>query len=272
VPASAGLPVAAQCSHQDFEERLEIVLKPSQADDLKPEFAAYTRALDSTDWAKRQEPTNVIAYLAPTFMEPTILKMLHTPEMQRAGVEGLRNLGTPSAHRALAKLVKDSPPTDVAGPYQTALRYLGEIGDIGDVSVLLEAAHANAPDSDSRKLALESAGEAGGAAAIPALETELLDRSIDTRLDAVSALPLTGSRAAVPVLIRLLQSPEGRISSFAEYGLETLTHLRGTKMDGINSPPPSAYSKWIRWWTTDGQTATIFKPDQCGQIKPIPFP
>jgi hypothetical protein len=270
-PAGKNLPVAAKLSHQDFEKRLEIALAPSNPEDLKPEFEAYARALDSSDLRKRQEPATVIAYLAPAFMEPTILRMLHTPGMQSAGVEGLRNLGSPSAHRALADFVRDSSPTDFPALYQKALRYLGEIGNSSDVPVLLEAAHANALDSYSRELAIESAGEAGGAAAVSSLETELQDRSMDTRLDVVQALPLTGSRAAVPVLIRLLQSPEGRISSFAEYGLETLTHLRGAKMDGIHPPPPTAYSRWIRWWMTDGQTATIFRPDQCGEIKPIPF-
>jgi hypothetical protein len=270
-PAGKSLPVAAMLSHQEFEKRLEIVLASSRPENLKPEFEAYARALDSPDWRKRKEPATVIAYLAPAFMEPTILRMLHTPGMQSFGVEGLRNLGTPSAHRALAEFVRDSSPTKIPALYQRALRYLGEIGNSGDVPVLLKAAHTNALDSYSRELAIESAGEAGGAAAVSSLETELQDRSMDMRLDVVQALPLTGSRAAVPVLIRLLQSPEDRISSFAEYGLEALTHLRGAKMDGIQPPPPAAYSRWIRWWMTDGQTATIFRPDQCGEIKPIPF-
>jgi HEAT repeat protein len=197
--------------------------------------------------------------------------MLHTPGRQSIGVEGLRNLGTPSAHRALLEFVRDSPPTNIPALYQNALRYLGEIGDSDDVPILLKAAHTNALDSYSREVAIESAGVAGGAAAVPSLEAELQDRPMDTRLDIVRALPLTGSRVAVPVLIRLLQSPEGRISSFAEYGLEALTHLRGAKLDGSLPPLPTAYSKWMRWWVTDGQTATIFKPDQCGEIKPIPI-
>jgi hypothetical protein len=47
---------------------------------------------------------------------------------------------------------------------------------------------------------------------------------------------------------------------------------RGARMDGIHPPPPTAYSSWMRWWwMTDGQTAAIFKPDQCGEIMPIPF-
>src|ERR1700760_358911 len=105
-PAGKSLPVAAMLSHKEFEKRLEIVLAPSRPEDLKPEFDAYARALDSTDWRKRKEPATVIAYLAPAFMEPTILRMLHTPGMQSFGVEGLRNLGTPSAHRALVQFVR----------------------------------------------------------------------------------------------------------------------------------------------------------------------
>ena len=42
-PAGKNLPVAAKLSHQDFEKRIEIVLAPSRAEDLKPEFVP-TRA------------------------------------------------------------------------------------------------------------------------------------------------------------------------------------------------------------------------------------
>ena len=198
-------------------------------------------------------------------MEPTILKMLDTPVLQSYGVEGLRNLGTPSAHRALAEFVKNASPTN-----EEALRHLGEIGDAGDIPVLLEAAHANTPDSSSRELAIESAGEAGGAAAVPALERELNDPSLNTEQAAVRALYLTGSRAAVPVLIGLLRSPEWRVSLTAEAGLQVLTHRSGAKTDSMNPPPPDTYSKWMRWWRTDGQTATIYKQVQCGEVAPLP--
>lgn len=268
-PAGGELPVAALLGHQNFEKQIEVVLAPSSPEQLKPVFAHYMHELDSTDWRERMEASDVISYLAPAFMESTFLRMLHTPSMQGVGVEGARNLGTPSAHRALAEFVKNSPPTKLPALYQTALRYLGEIGDSSDVPVLLEAAH-NAPDSEARRVAMAAAGEAGGSAAVPALETQLHDPSKDTRDNAEDALSFTGSRSAVPVLIQLLQSPDERISSFAEYGLERLTHLRGAKMDGVHPPPPDAYPKWIRWWTTDGRTAIIFKRDQCGEIKPIP--
>ena len=125
--------------HQDFQDQLEIVIKPSQPDDLKPEFVQYARQLDSSDPQTKLEAANVIAYLAPAFMEATILRMLETPSLQYDGVEGLRNLNTPSAHRALADFVKNTPPANVAGAYPAALRYLGEIGDSGDVGLLVDA-------------------------------------------------------------------------------------------------------------------------------------
>jgi hypothetical protein len=255
---------------QEFQYQSTIMIEPSQTADLEPEFVQYEQALGSADMQTKLEAAEVIAYLAPEAEEATILKMLDVPLLQSYGVEGLRNLGTPSAHRALAKFVKDSPPTNVVGVYQDALRSLGEIGDGGDVSVLLDAAHANAADSISRMLAIESAGSAGGSAAVPALVAELKGSSVDTRQAAVRALYLTGSREAVPVLIDLLRSPEWRVSLTAEYGLEVLTHRSGSKTNSMNPPPPDAYTKWNQWWRASGSTATIFKSDQCGEVVPLP--
>ena len=269
-PGSGKLPVAALLGHQDFEKQIEIVLAPSTPDRLKPIFAPYRNELDSPNWRKQMEAADVISYLAPAFMESNFLRMLHTPGKEAIGVEAARNLGTPSAHRALAEFVKDPPTTKFPALYQKALRYLGEIGDSGDVPVLLEAAH-KALDRETRRVAMEAAASAGGAAAIPALESELHDQSKEIRDDAEDALSFTGSRSAVPVLIQLLWSSDEHLRTFAELGLEELTHLRGAKLDGIHSLPPDAYSKWSRWWANGGQAATIFKQDQCGEIKPIPI-
>jgi hypothetical protein len=255
---------------QDFEDTLDIVIEPSHPDDLQSDFAPYVPNLHSRDWRTRDDAAKVIAYLAPPFLEPVILNMLDDPQLQTYGVEGLRNLGTPSAHRALVEFVGHSSPTNVSGTYQTALRYLGEIGDAGDVAVLLEVAKANPPDSYSREVAIESAGKAGGADAVPALVTELSDPSIGTEQDAVRALYLTGSREAVPVLINLLRSPEWRVSSTAEFGLEALTHRSGADTHEMKPPPADTYSKWVRWWTLHGQSAAIFKSDQCDKVEPLP--
>lgn len=272
-PADEHLSALEQsASYQDFQSQEQIVIEPSTEDELRSGFAEYLQDLDSADAHAKVEAAKVIAYLAPKFLEPTILKMLDTPLLQGFGVEGLRNLGTPTAHQMLAEFVKKSPPTNVVGPYQDALRYLGEIGDAGDVPILLAAARVNTPDSSSRMLAIHSAGMAGGTAAVSALELELNDPSLDTQQATVRALYMTGSRTAVPVLIGLLRSPEWRVSGTAEYGLQVLTHRSGAKTDAMNPPPSDTYSKWMRWWNTDGKTATIYRADQCGATVPLPAP
>lgn len=89
-------------------------------------------------------------------MEGTILSMLDAPDLLADGVQGLRNLDTLSAHRALAKFVKETPPTEVVGPYQTALRYLGEIGgsqrfSVGKMSRFVRPTMARAFSSHWRR-------------------------------------------------------------------------------------------------------------------------
>lgn len=250
-------------TYRDFQAQEQIVLEASQVDELQPLFARYVHELDSADYHVRLDAAKVIAYLAPKFLEQTILEMLDTTAFQSYGLEGLRNLGTPSAHQALAEFVKNSPKND------QAIRYLGEIGDAGDIPVLIEAAHANTPESSGREVAIESAGEVGGADAVPELLKELDDPSLDTQQAAVRALYVTGSRAAVPVLIGLLRSPEWRVSLTAEYGLQVLTHRIGAKTDSMNPPPPDTYAKWMQWWRTEGPAATIYKQDQCGEVAPL---
>ena len=256
-------------THQDFQDQLEIVIEPPRLDDLKPEFAQYARQLDSSDLQTKQEAEDVIAYLAPPFMEPSIIKMLDSPHLRGYGIEGLHNLGTESAHHALADVVKNSPPS----PYQNpAIGYLGGIGDKSDVATLLNAAHTNAEESNNRESALEAIGEAGDDDAVPVLVAELNDPGIDSRQAAIRGLYSTGSRLAVPVLIGLLRSPQWRESLTAEYGLEVLTHRSGASTELAEPPPPDTYLKWLRWWKTDGQTATIFRAGQCAEIEPLRSP
>jgi hypothetical protein len=254
--------------HETFSTQLNIVLETSQDSELKPTFQKYLLDLQSNDPRRRIEAAAVIANLAPSFLEETILHMLDSPELRYFAVRGLRNLGTPAAHKALLSFVRNSRPTNVAGEYQDAIRYLGEIGDHDDLAALLQVAHANAVDSYSREVAMESAGEVGGDDAVALLAAELKDPSIDVRQDAVRALYLTTSRNAVPVLIELLRSPEERVSGTAEFGLQVLTHRSATEPNsGVIAA--ATYAKWNRWWNAHRASAIIFKHDQCGDLVPL---
>ena len=255
-------------THEAFNAQLGIVLETSQDSELKPEFQKYLLALQSDDPRRRIEAANVVADLAPRFLEETILHMVDSPDLKYFAVRGLHNLGTPTAHQALVFFVKNSQPKQETGAYQDAIRYLGQIGDRNDLAVLLYVAHANPPDSYSREVAMESAGEVGGDDAVPLLAAELKDPSIDVRQSAVRALYLTSSRNAVAVLIELVRSPEERVSATAEFGLQVLTHHSATEPDsGVT--PATTYGKWTRWWNTHRESATIFKYDQCGAVVPL---
>jgi hypothetical protein len=253
---------------EHFEDRLEIEIESADGKDLEPEFQQYALELKSKDWQEEFIAAQVIADLAPPYMEGAILQMLDVPQLHSYGIDGLRNLGTPAAHRALANVVRTAPP---GLDQNQAIRYLGEIGDSGDVQLLLDAAHASAPGMYSRELALVSAAEVGGAGAVPALMDELKDESSMNQQSAVRALYMTGSRAAVPVLIELLRVPDARLNKTAEFGLEVLTHRRSAERPE-SIPPEARYLKWAHWWKTHGESATIYKYDQCGEMMPLEKP
>lgn len=255
-------------AHETFAAQLEIILESSEASELKPEFQKYLLGLQSSDARRRTEAAEVIADLAPTFLEGTISQMLDSKQLRYFAIRGLRNLGTPTAHNALLSFVKNSPPNQDAGEYQDAIRYLGEIGDSNDVPILLKVAQANPPDSYSSDVAIESAGKVGGDDAVPLLVADLTNPSIDVRQSAVRGLYATGSRNAVPVLIGLLRSTEERVSGTAEFGLQVLTHRSATEATSAANPAVT-YTKWTQWWDTHRETASIYKRDQCGDIVPL---
>ncbi len=255
-------------THDTFDAHLEVIIEPSQGGSLKPEFQNYVQNLQSSDPRLRAEAAQVISELSPPFLEGTIVQMLDSSELQYFAVRGLRNLGTPTAHRALENFVRSSPPTEMSGAYQQSIRYLGEIGDSSDLPLLLEIADTNLPGSESQDVALLSAGRVGGDDAVPLLTAKLKDQSLDVRQSVVRALYSTGSRTAVPVLIELLRSPEERLSGTAEYGLQVLTHRRATDPDS-QVQPAATYSIWARWWNTHGEGAPVFRYDQCGDLIPL---
>jgi hypothetical protein len=253
---------------ENFVAQLEIAVDISDELELKAKFQKYLNDLHSADWHRRFEASRVIAYLAPSFLEDTIIGMLESAELRPFAIRGLRSLGTSGAHDALANFVRNSPSTQRVGEYQDAIRYLGEIGNHEDVAMLLQVAHRNPDSSYSSEVAIESAGKAGGDYAVPLLAAELKDASIEVRQAAVRALYLTGSRSAVPILIELLRSPEERLSGTAEFGLQVLTHFTAAQPNsGIK--PGAIYSKWIQWWNAHRQSATMFKYDQCGRVTQI---
>jgi hypothetical protein len=88
-----------------------------------------------------------------------------------------------------------------------------------------------------------------------------------TRINAVTAMGSTGSRAAVPILLDLLKSSDTDIADRARYGLRLLTHRSAS--DDQSENPQSQYPKWSQWWAREGVSAPIYKAAECGNFVPL---
>jgi HEAT repeat protein len=114
------------------------------------------------------------------------------------------------------------------------------------------------------------AAELGGEKMLPVLVA--LEKSPDTKfthLNAVMAMGSTGSRAALPLLLEQLKSPDVDTSDRANYGLQLLTHHIAFQHQ--QAPNREAeYIKWSRWWEREGATDPIYKDTECGDIVPLP--
>jgi HEAT repeat protein len=88
-----------------------------------------------------------------------------------------------------------------------------------------------------------------------------------SRFNAISALGYTGSRAAVPILLGLLRSPDPDLGGYAVSALRQLTH-RSAVGELWSENSQSQYSKWVEWWNRDGISAPIYKATECGKLLP----
>jgi len=115
-----------------------------------------------------------------------------------------------------------------------------------------------------------AAAQLGGEDAMPYVSSLLAGSDPFSRANGVMALPQTGSRHAVPLLIELLRSPDLSVGRLASIGLIHLTH-RSPFSAGqwFSDAPSNEYSHWMRWWMRERDRATIYGPDQCGKIDPL---
>jgi len=151
---------------------------------------------------------------------------------------------------------------------EQAIKYLSEMGDKTYFPLLLDEARKHEPNQ-ARDCTL-AAAQLGGEDAMPYVSSLLAGSDPFSRANGVMALPQTGSRHAVPLLIELLRSPDLSVGRLASIGLIHLTH-RSPFSAGqwFSDAPSNEYSHWMRWWMRERDRATIYGPDQCGKIDPL---
>ena len=196
-PPGPGSPIFSSPSHQEVHQIFH--LRVDDALTLPPStYTAYVEQLRSPDDGIRREAALTLATLAPPALEPLLLTFATSKDyvLTQFAPLALANLATKASLSALAGMLVTTTP----GTYESAMaaQYLGETHDPTWLPVLLEFA-----DQHGAWL-LSHAAESGGDAAIPALLARMHSPDPNTQSAAIDALGHTGSRAAVPVLIRML--------------------------------------------------------------------
>jgi HEAT repeat protein len=139
------------------------------------------------------------------------------------------------------------------------------MGDKKYFPMLLEIAK-KLEASQGREYVL-AAAELGGDDAVPYLKELLTSADANARANGVMGLGVSGSRAAVPLLIDALKGGNADFGKLAENGLTGLTHRR---VSAEGDAPPEQARKWATWWGAEGSSAKVYGPRECGEVEVLP--
>jgi len=222
----------------------------------------FLAQLRSDDLNKRREAARTLASVAPHSLEDVLLAFADDPELREFAPLAFHRLNTQRSMQGLAKLLNK---TEV-GSYEhiKSADYLAQSNDSQWFPLLQDIARKHARIADY----VDDAAELGGDRMLPTLIS--LTASPDkefTRINAVTAMGSTGSRAAVPILLDFLKGSDTGIADRARYALRMLTH-RTASNDQPDSPQ-SEYPQWSQWWAHEASSAPIYKPVQCANFMPL---
>lgn len=225
------------------------------------EWKPWLEQLHSPELEERREAARTLASLAPLDLEETLLGFANSPELRQYAPLAFHRFNTRRSIEALAQFMKGP----VTNEQIEAARYLAETNN-------QECTHCYVTLLKNARISAYPtyAAELGGEKMLPLLVA--LEKSPDTKfthLNAVMAMGSTGSRAAIPILLDQLKSPDIDTSDHASYGLQLLTH-RTAIQDSESRNRQAEYIKWSRWWEREGPTAPIYKDSDCGQAIPLP--
>jgi hypothetical protein len=219
--------------------------------------------LHSSDPQTVTEAARTLASIAPLSMESTLLEFPENSLTRPFAPLAFHRLNTRRSTTALSQLLRNSR---VSSPESIeSAGYLGNTGDPQWFPQLRQV--ATQPQVGGEYV--YPAAQAGGDKAIPFCR-DLMGRGdkVSTEV-AVSAFAYTGSRAAIPILLELLQSRDFDTAGRALYGLRRLTHLQVGSEDWPSNPQ-AQYARWQRWWNRSKKAARIYRAGECGEFKELP--
>jgi HEAT repeat protein len=192
--------------------------------------------------------------------------MADSPATVPFALLGLRRLNTSRSRETLAGIIQST--AGYSYWKGKAIKYLSEMRDKKYFPLLLEVAKEQKPNQ--AKDYVLAAAELGGEDALPYV-VSLLDGSEPfSWANAIMALPRTGSRRAVPLLIEQLRNPSPDLGQLASTGLMELTH-HSVAQEGrlVCDTPTNECAKWVHWWLQNGSTTPIYGSNQCGEVESL---
>jgi PBS lyase HEAT-like repeat len=242
--ATGDVKLAAAQLQFKVEQRFTMQVMKADRERLVGIYKPYVVNLNSQDDEIQREAERAIVSGAPPWLEDTIVGMLRRYTSREFALLGLKNLNTARSREELAKIVQNT--SENTEENLTAVRYLAELGDKRYFPMLLEIAKKQ-PANEGREYVL-AAAELGGDESVMFLQEMLGSGDGSARANAVMGLGKTGSRAAVPLLIEVLNDRE--LGKLAGQGLVELTH----RQEG----------DWSRWWAANAGNAAVFGVGECG--------
>jgi HEAT repeat protein len=106
--------------------------------------------------------------------------------------------------------------------------------------------------------------------AVPVLARLLSNANAPIVGNLAAALENTLSRDAIPPLIGLLTNSDKSVRAQAEESLATLTHRKSQYGTATAESSDKSRIEWSSWWTANGDTASVYGPDQCVDPQPLP--
>jgi HEAT repeat protein len=255
--------------HFNVEKDLTFSVVEGDASALKAAFAPVVADLGSDDFERHWYAQSILLNLAPPFAEDQIIAWADRADVGQEAMAALRKLGT---KRAIEKLEATAFENPNANDHREGVRQaaLAQIEYINDPSLLPKLFEITAEDRGQaiRWTAATAAAKIGHPDAVPVIARMLSSPEPYIAFAGAEALGDTSSRDAVPVLISAIPSAleDNKLPAI----IEALTRLTHRTTPGDPAARVAIYRKWSAWWSVHHGDADIYDPDDCGTITKLP--
>jgi HEAT repeats len=268
VPQSADF-VHVDYRHFNTEKNVTFSVVEGDARALKVAFAPVVADLGSDNFERHWYAQSIVLNLAPPFAEDQIIAWADRADVGQEAMAALRKLGT---KRAIEKLEATAFENPNANDHREGVRQaaLTQIEYINDPSLLPKLFEITAEDRGQaiRWAAATAAAKIGHVDAVPVIARMLSSPEPYIAFAGAEALGDTSSRDAVPVLISEIPSAleDNKLPAI----IEALTRLTHRTTPGDPAARVAIYRKWSAWWSVHHGDADIYDPVDCGTITKLP--